>query len=286
MSFHIFGLKKKRVKSLGLGIFDGFHLGHALIAKKATGILTFYPHPDIFLGKNKALKMLSTLREQRYFNKNLLVLRFNDVIASLDPQQFLDKIVKEIINPKKIIVGEDFKFGKKQVGDVCFLKKWGQVNDIDVETIKLLSQKEQVVKSTLIRRMILDGKFNEAISKLGHPYLIIGKVIRGDGRGRQIGFPTANITTPKDKLIPTSGVYSGYVILDKKKLASLIYIGTRPTFKTKNLAVEVHILKFQKNIYNRNLKVFLDKKVREDCEFSDVSALVKQIELDIKTLKK
>ena len=140
MSLHIFGLKNKKIKCLGLGIFDGFHLGHKLISEKSTAILTFYPHPDIYLGKNKALKMLSTLREQRCYYKNLLVLRFNELVANLTPHAFLDEVVKKIIKPKKIVVGDDFRFGKKHKGNVEFLIEWGNKNNIEIDVVPLFFQ--------------------------------------------------------------------------------------------------------------------------------------------------
>ncbi|MCP4050077.1 MAG: riboflavin biosynthesis protein RibF [bacterium] len=283
MSYHnIFGLKKNRqVISLGLGIFDGIHRGHQEIARHCTDLLTFYPHPDIFLSKNRHLKMISTLREQRYYFKNLLVLRFSSEIAKSEPDTFLTTIIKNIINPRTIVVGQDFRFGYQHKGDTDTLAKWAGQNDIKVKIIPLYALNNIPVKSSNIRTLIEQDQFNTAVKLLNHPYLIIGKVIHGEGRGTAIGFPTANIKIPDNKLIPSTGVYTGTTVYKQQNMSCLVYIGKKPTYNFNQISLEVHIPDFNENLYNMNLKVLIEQKIRDEIKFSNTNELVKQISSDL-----
>jgi riboflavin kinase/FMN adenylyltransferase len=276
-------IAKKNIKTsaLGLGIFDGMHLGHQEIAKQASALLTMFPHPDVQLGKNKKLKMLSTLKELKAYHKKVLVLRFSKRTANLKPRDFLDEIKRQL-KPEKIVVGYDFHFGKNNSGNVELLKEWAQSNAIKVVIVDPVEQQQVVVKSKTIRTLMEEHRFNEAIGLLGHAYLLIGKVVRGDGRGSTIGFPTANLMVPKNKLVPSPGVYKGQVKINNKFITCLIYIGKKPTFGAKKQSIEVHIPGIKISLYHKLLSVFLELKVRDEIAFASVEELVSQIEVDLK----
>ncbi|MBT3261111.1 riboflavin biosynthesis protein RibF [bacterium] len=285
MEYKITGLQNiKKIPSLGIGVFDGLHIGHQQIAKRCTHLLSFYPHPDIVLSKNKKLKMLTTLRELRFHKKNLLVVHFSKKIAKLPADLFLEKIIGAL-KPQKIVVGYDFKFGFKKEGDFETLQKWALKNKIQVKKIEPIKAGPEIVKSSKIRTLIEHDNLNKAITYLGHPYLIIGTVIKGDGRGSSIGFPTANILVPPKKLVPAHGVYKGKILYGNQYLKAMIYIGKRSTFNKKDWTLEVHILDYQKNIYGKQLKIFVEKKLRDDRKFNNADELIRQIKQDIRNAK-
>lgn len=277
----IFGLKRKKIKSLGIGIFDGIHLGHQSILNSADALLTFYPHPDVFLGKKTNLKMLTTLREQRFYVPYLLALHFNEAVAAMPAKAFLDYFIFKLIQPQKLIVGEDFHFGSGRDGNVAFLLDWAKKHAMTVQVMPLVRVEERIVSSTAIRQLIQSDSWPDAVQWLGHPYLMIGKVIEGDGRGRNMGFPTANLKLPKGKLVPNSGVYYGFVRLPELRPA-LIYIGTKPTFASKGLSCEVHIMGFDGALYGRQIKVFIQGKLRTEIRFESIADLITQMQLDLK----
>lgn len=282
MTYKIFGLKSDQCERLGLGIFDGYHLGHQKLAESCSHLLTFWPHPDIMLNKNPSLTMLSTLRELRYYQKKLLVLRFDKNLAKFTALQFLNEIIYKKLKPKAIVVGYDFHFGFQKQGNFDFIKEWAKEFQIEVIKVKPVCYQDHFVKSSLIRKFFTENNFQDAINFLGHSYLMIGKVIRGEGRGRQLGFPTANLQLPDYKLVPRNGIYKGKVLMDNKSYKALIYIGNKPTFR-KNFYknIEVYILEFSADIYNKQLKVFLETKIREEIAFTNAHDLIKQIKQDL-----
>jgi len=262
----------------------GLHEGHQQILNASDALLTFFPHPVVVLGKRREIQYLTTLRELRYFAKRLLVLRFTPSVANLSPKSFLSNIAKTIA-PKKIVVGYDFKFGHKKAGDVDTLRAWGKEQNIKIEIIPpFLDATRAPVKSSAIRES-LDDNFARAVTLMRHPYLIIGKVIPGDARGRKLGFPTANLKVPQHKKLPSTGVYKGYVQLGKsepdKKCA--VYIGKKPSFSGQKVGVEVHILNYSGNLYDKIIKVFLEKKIRNEQQFDSPEKLIAQIEKDVVT---
>lgn len=281
----IWGLRENDCyESVGLGIFDGMHLGHQQILKNCSHLLTFWPHPDFFLNKSSDLAMLTTLRELRYYVKSLLAIRFNQQIASLPPLKFLDDIILGQLNPKKLVVGYDFKFGYKHQGNIHLLRQWSEKNNIILKVISPIKVQQVPLKSSLIRTYMQQGKFDLALQCLGHSYLIMGRVIAGDQVGRKLGFPTANLKIPAHKMVPPKGVYSGEVAWNGQVYKCLIYRGTRPTLNQGEPRVEVHILNFSKNLYGQQICVFLQKKIRDELFFEHTDALIAQIQRDIQSV--
>lgn len=280
MEYKAFGTNHKDVDTLGLGVFDGLHLGHKVIAERCKWLLTFNPHPDVFLGKNKDLKMLTSVSELRYYVNNLLVFHFNKQFSKLSAVEFLN-VIKEKFSPNEIVVGYDYKFGYKGEGNIHLLVDWASKQDITVVEIPPYKIDGNPVKSTEIRELICNNKLEKANRLLGHNYLVLGTVVKGEGRGHKFGFPTANIIPSKEKLLPVAGVYAGKAIVNRSEYECIIYVGKKPTFNGEQEIVEVHILNFTGDIYNRQLKVFFEKKIREDIKFDNVENLIQQINLDI-----
>ncbi len=269
---------------IGLGVFDGLHKGHLAIAGQVDCLVTFSPHPDVVLNKNPQLLRLSTLSELRCISPvPVHTLRFSKAMASMSPDDFLKQVIMPTFNPQKIVVGYDFKFGAKRQGNHQFLTEWGKANGVAIEVVPPACHGDIPIKSSDIRTYLLEGAFDTAVHLLGHPYLIEGKVIHGEKRGRQLGFPTANLVLPADKLIPANGVFSGEVKLGKKTIHSMIYIGNKPTFGGKKTVVEVFLYNFDGNLYGKTLKVFLKKKLRGEKQFSSKDELIAQLQHDLQS---
>ncbi len=278
------GLKQQNIRALGLGMFDGMHLGHAQIQNHCSHLLTFDPHPALSLGKTPNLKRLTTLRELRYWMKTLLILPFDRTLAMLEPLEFLDRFIGGILKPKTLVVGYDFQFGKQKKGNVALIRQWASQHHIDVIEVPAYSLEGKIVKSSFIRKELESDHFDHAVKLMGHPYLMIGEVIAGQGMGRQLGFPTANLKLPQNKLVPQSGVYSGYVLHQFVQWPAMIYIGRKPTFETRHpVAVEVYIHGFEGDLYGQHLKVFIQEKIRGEEKFPNKDALIAQINRDLIT---
>ena len=281
MSINItFHGNNQQPESLGIGVFDGIHQGHQALLNQCDTLLTFNPHPVTLIKQIDAIKRLTTLPEMTYYVPHLISLEFNKTIQNLSAIDFLDQIILKKINPKKVVIGYDYHFGNNREGTPQFFYDWGKKNNIEVTIIKPVSHENTIVKSRQIRSSIEQGNFNQAIEALGHPYLIIGKVTKGDNRGKTLGFPTANLQVAENKLIPNNGVYKGHVLINNTPYKAMIYIGNRPTFNTSH-SIEVFILNYDKNLYNQELYVFVTQFLRQEIKFQSQDQLIEQIHKDI-----
>jgi riboflavin kinase/FMN adenylyltransferase len=276
---------KQPIHTLGIGVFDGMHRGHQAIASLCDALLTFYPHPDWVLGKNKTLKLLTTPAERRHYFPHSISARFTRKLASLSAEEFLHAIIETHLSPKRIVVGYDFAFGYKKQGSVAFLKEWASSRGIDVVEIPPITYQGKTVRSAWIREALQTGQFDTAIACLDHSYLMMGTVISGEGRGRTIGFPTANLKVSRHKLIPASGVYSGTVTLQNSSYPAMIYIGKKPTFGGTTQTLEVHLLDFSGHLYGKQLQVHFTQKIRGELKFESIEALTNQIRADIESAR-
>jgi riboflavin kinase / FMN adenylyltransferase len=270
--------------TLGLGVFDGVHVGHQRLVAQSDALLTFMPHPDQVLGKNKSLKYLTTLREQRALVPHLLGVHFTRALAALPYEAFLDTLCSRI-PVRALVVGDDFCCGEGRQGTPDRLVIWGEKRGIPVHVEPLYEQHGRAVKSADIRNLILEGELLSAIDLLRHPYPVSGRVVHGQGMGRKLGFPTANLRIPRYKLLPKTGVYGGYCERAGVKIPSLLYIGYRPTFGLKTLSVEVHLLQEENvagmDLYGQQLSMHVCYPIRGDMRFDSQAALIHQIEADI-----
>jgi riboflavin kinase / FMN adenylyltransferase len=287
---------KTKAITLILGNFDGVHKGHKKLISKAVEYsrrnklpcfaMTFDPHPQEIVAPARGLSLLTTLNERIELIRGLgvdgvIVKGFNKKIAQLSPEKFISDFLIDHLGVKKVFVGFDFAFGHKRAGSISLLKKLGIKYGFEVHVISPYKAHGHLVKSSTIRDMLVKGDFNEGVQLLGHPYIFTGSVVRGQGRGKGLGFPTANITVAKDKLIPKHGVYFGKCL--GKKCA--IFIGSRPTFGDESFAIEAFILDFHKNIRGKTIEIYVYKRLRDEIHFSDVEKLKKQIAVDVKKLR-
>ncbi len=284
-----------------LGNFDGVHLGHQQIFKRVNEealkfhgegiVITFTPHPLKVLAPEKFLPLLTPFSEKmRLIEKSgiqtVLCIEFSPAFSEITPSKFIEAILVQKINVKKVIIGYNYHFGKDQKGDAQTLKEAGKVFHFEVEIMDALKVDETVVSSSKIRDFIQRGKIEEASRLLGRDYRIIGKVVQGAKRGGTLGFPTANLEF-NDELYPKGGVYAVEVIWNGQHFNGVANIGLNPTFSpdrtgsAKPISLEVYILNFNKNIYGEELEVTFIKRIREEVRFDSPARLIDQIQKDI-----
>ena len=282
---------------LTIGVFDGVHRGHQQIIRKLTAgaheinapavVLTFWPHPATVLG-NSLVKCLTTPDERANLLFDLgvdvvITQTFDRVVANTSAQDFAVRL-KQHLGMQRILMGYDFALGKGREGDAARLTVIGQELGYAVEVIPAISDESGVISSTEIRKLVEVGDVAEAASLLGHPYSLHGVVIHGDGRGRSIGIPTANIDYSRDKVIPPNGIYACWVPIGMEKYRAMTNIGINPTFTPDKQSpnVEAHLLDFDHDLYDQDLKVEFVERLRDEIRYSSVEALVSQIHMDIK----
>ncbi len=291
--------KKAKIKNavVALGTFDGVHLGHMKLLKEAVRYaakkrllsvaITFDPHPQELVRPERGLRLLTTLTERKKLIAEtgidaLLVIKFNRSLQRLSYEEFVKKYIVRTLSAHAVFVGYDFAFGRERRGGAKELKRLAKKNGFYVKIVRKVSSNNYIVKSQIIRKLISRGDFDKGVKLLGHPYVVTGKIVKGVGRGKELGFPTANLKVAKDKLMPAHGVYVGEIFVNSKKYRCIANIGDRPTFPDDRKAFEVHILRFNKNILGKKVFVELLKYVRPEIQFSDVEELKKQIKRDVK----
>ena len=273
----------EKASSICIGTFDGFHLGHQALVKHSEFMLTFNPHPKSILYPKMPIERLTFPDEQRYFFPNQLIIPFTKTVADMHAIEFLNKFIAPL-NPHKITIGYDFKFGKNGHGNPTLLKNWGHQNNCSIITLDIQTHPNKTpYKSSIIRKTLKEDP-NTALEYLGHPYLISGTVVQGKKRGKTIGFPTANLAVPPHKCLPKFGVYSSHAIIENKHYPAITNIGKNPTFNQTHPTIETHILNgFSDNIYNKNIMVLLHKFIRNEQPFQSEQDLKNQIKKDINT---
>ena len=280
-----------------LGTFDGLHLGHQEIvgevirkSREIDGrsfLLTFDPHPRKVIPGRNDVKLLSTLEEkisilEKLGLENLLVINFTIEFSKQTPEDFVKKYLIDGIGLSEIIIGHDHHFGKGRDGNFELLKKIGKKNNFSVTLVTEYSVDGETISSTKIRNALLEGDVVKAGKMLGRNYSFKGKIVRGDGRGKKLGFPTANISAnDKDKLIPAKGIYAAECIVQKEKYFGLLSLGSRPTFhKDGDVIPEFYIFDFDRDIYDEVMKVEMIEKIREEEKFNSVDDLIIQMKKD------
>ena len=250
----------------------------------------FQPLPIMFFNEKLKNYRIDSLNQKILSSKKfgfdfLIIKKFDKKFSSISSENFIKEIIYKKLKTKLIFISKNFRFGKNRGGDVKLLKKREDFFDYKTRTISPLNKKNLIISSTLIRNKIRNGKIEYANKLLGRSWTIEGVVQRGDRRGRTIGFPTCNIDI-KNYIVPKLGVYSAKILLGKKtKKQGIINIGYRPTFGKKKLILEAHIFGFNKNIYDKRIKIMLIKFIRGEKKFKNILQLKKQINKDIKNAK-
>jgi riboflavin kinase/FMN adenylyltransferase len=282
-----------------IGSYDGLHLGHQEIIKRvierAKGeegeavVLTFEPHPVKFLHPQLWIPLITPYRKkmmllERFGVDCTINLPFTKDLAQQSAKEFIQGIVQERIAPRWVIVGFNFTFGKDRTGTAEALKEMGARLGFEVEIVPPYAVNGEVVSSTRIRELIAEGNIKEAKRMLGRDFIIMGRVMYGHARGKGLGFPTANLEITSD-LYPKHGVYAATVTQGEETYHGVVNIGTNPTFKDEEFAVEVLLFNYQGNLYGKELQVALVDRLRDEQTFPSPDALVQQIEKDVQKAK-
>lgn len=279
-----------------IGNFDGHHLGHhALLkrvvetARRAHGtavVLTFDPHPVKILAPHVDLRFLTSKEEKRaHFEQagidEVVSLEFTHAFASLLPEMFAERVLSQGLGLKEVFVGQHFAFGHKRGGKISDLIALGKRFGFTVHPTPPVMIEGGVVSSTRIRQLIVAGYVDQAADLLGRYYALSGVVSVGEGRGRTLGYPTANLRLPPDRVVPADGIYASVAVIDQERYDSVAYIGTRPTFDGGERGLEVSILDGTHELYGHTLRVEFIGRIRGDAQFDSGEVLSRQIASDV-----
>jgi len=292
--------KNHKGSVIAIGNFDGLHLGHQKVLKEARkkakkdkikfGLITFEPVPTMFFNKNIKNHRINSMSQKIYFLKKnkldfLIIINFNESFSNLSAEDFIKKILFKKLRSKYIFISQNFKFGKKRLGNINTLKNFEKKYLYKTVITNPQKKRNKVISSTLIRKIIYEGRVYEAKKLLNRFWCVEGKVVKGKQRGRKIGFPTCNIKL-NSYTLPKLGVYSVWVKINNLKKRGIANIGYRPTFNGKSLLLEVNIFGIKKNLYKKILKISFIKFIRAEKKFKNISQLKAQIKKDIIAAKK
>ena len=281
---------------VALGTFDGVHLGHQNIIKQAirlaksiqgtSVVFTFSNHPLGVISPKKCPLQISDniCKETAMRDLGIDVLMnipFTKELVTVTPLEFL-QLLKENLAPKYVVVGPNYTFGYKGEGNPKLLLKRSQDFGFISEIHPVVHLNNQIISSTKIRHLLLEGHLEAANMLMGRPFRLCSKVVHGDERGRLLGFPTANLAIENHRVMLPNGIYVVHVFFREKTYRGIANIGTNPTFDGVKRHIEVHILEFKQDIYDQLITIEFVQKIRDEEKFSSVDQLVKQIKLDIK----
>lgn len=282
---------------LALGNFDGLHRGHIKIIERiqrgagerggTSVVLTFDPHPPRIVRPDKAPPLLMTKAQKldamaRAGVQGVAVVRFTREMSQWDPDVFVRNVLVEWLRVAEVWVGADFLFGRDRSGNFSLLRSLGSQYGFRAEKIDPIRYKDFVVSSTRIRRLVSEGRVDEAGALLGHHYAIDGAVVEGAKRGREIGFPTANLAT-ENELIPPNGVYATAITIDGEMHPAVTNIGQRPTFgDSLATTIEAHVMDKSIDLYGRRVRLAFVQRLRDERKFPDIEALQEQIAADVR----
>lgn len=286
---------------LALGNFDGLHRGHMKIIDRVRqrageragtpAAMTFDPHPSRVLRPDKAPPLLMT-REQkvealaRSGMQGVALVRFTHDLSQWDPEMFVRTVLVEWLHVAEVWVGANFLFGHQRSGTFSVLRSLGARYGFRAEKIDPVRYKDFVVSSTRVRRLVAEGRVDEAGALLGHHYFVDGAVVKGAGRGRELGVPTANLST-LNELVPPAGVYATLLTVNDILLPSVTNIGMRPTFgDVEKPVIEAHVLDFDRDLYGSDVRLSFVQRLRDERPFPDVDALRAQIDADRRSARR
>jgi riboflavin kinase/FMN adenylyltransferase len=285
-------------RAVTVGVYDGVHLGHrhvvAALRSRAQeagidelAVVTFDPHPLRVVAPSQAPRMLTTVDQRLELLAGLgfdvaAVLSFDDGVRDLTPAGFAGLVLAEALHARIVVVGEDFRFGRDRTGNVASLGELGDVHGFEARVVPLVGD-DRPVSSTRIREMVAAGDVAGAAAVLGRPHELRGRVVRGDGRGSSIGFPTANLAIPDDAAVPGRGVYAVKAGPSGEPLGpGVANVGVRPTFGgTAGELVEVHLLDTDRDLYGSRLRVQFVARIRDERRFAGIDELVARITEDV-----
>lgn len=284
-----------RAPAVTLGNFDGVHLGHQrlfsetiALARAAGGesaVYTFRPHPGKVLAPDLAPPLITPYDEKlRLFERCgidvVIEETFDPVFAAIEPDDFVRRVLAGAVGARHVVVGHDFTFGRHRAGNVDLLRRIGQELGFEVHLVPAVEVGGIIASSTKVREFVLEGRVRGAALLLGRDFAVSGRVVRGAGRGRSIGFPTANVLTDQE-LLPKPGVYAGYAFMTTEKVPAVVNIGYAPTFQGRDLTLEAHLLDWQGDLYDTEMTVAFHVRLRDERRFPSVEELSAQIGRDV-----
>jgi riboflavin kinase/FMN adenylyltransferase len=279
--------------SITIGNFDGLHIGHIELLKNTIAlakvnntipvVLTFNPMPEEYFQNEYFFRLMNNTEKLGFIEDNgieeIILIPFNKEFSKMDENRFIDEVLVKKLDAKHIIVGNDFRFGHKRIGDVKLLESYGHDKGIEVTIVNLIEISGKKISSTGIRKLLISGKISEANNLLGKPFSIQGKIIHGEKVGRALGYPTANIEIYKS--YPINGIFLVEVLHgNSDKLYGLASIGNKPTFSGTNDVLEVFIFNFKLDIYGETIKVIFLEKIRDQIKFNTKEELIDQMKSD------
>ena len=274
-----------RERHVAIGTFDGVHIGHRAVIEDADTVLTFEPHPLEVLHPPAAPKLLMPFKIKRDVLdgigvEEMVVIPFDADFTKITAEQFIQEILIDRLGAKKVSVGENFRFGTKAQGTPEML---AQHPEFETRVVPLVEVGGEAVSSTRIRALVAAGEMAQAKLCLGVPYMIEGTVVSGDKRGRELGFPTANLV-PDDRLVsPGHGVYAAFA----NGVPAAVNIGVRPTFETgRGVLIESYLLDQDVDLYGQELRVAFVERLRGERRFDSAEALIAQMEADVETTRR
>lgn len=289
-------MSNKQKSVIALGTFDGVHLGHQKIieallkeAEKLNAIpmvVTFFPHPTHVLTPNRPLKMINSIDERVVLLKNkgietVVVKEFTKAFSKTTALEFITNELLKKYQMQTLLVGYDHSFGKDKDGDYETLKEYGKQYNFSVKQVSAYEKDQLAISSTLIRNLLLEGNITQANQYLNYTFCLYGKVIKGNQLGRRIGFNTANIDLDyPNKIVPKVGVYVVASSIDNKTYFGMMNIGYRPTINGTARTIEVHYFNFDANLYNKEIRVKILHRIRDEFKFSSVEKLKEQLKKD------
>jgi riboflavin kinase/FMN adenylyltransferase len=283
---------RNRPTAITIGVLDGIHLGHQVLLERLSDsaektVLTFDPHPVEVLRPGTDPRLITTVEERAALLadrgvSSVYVLDLAE-IKELEATEFVEEILVDRLCIGQLVVGVDFRFGKNRAGDVNLLRALGEEHGFDQVVVDLVDDGSGVVSSSRIRTLIGDGDVRGATSLLASTFKLSNVVVKGDKRGRELGFPTANLEPPLRKVVPGIGVYAGFARVGGDIHKAAINVGVRPTFGVGDLLIEVHLLDFDGDLYGREMTVEFIERMRPELRFDDVASLIAAMKNDVET---
>jgi riboflavin kinase / FMN adenylyltransferase len=277
-----------RPRHVAVGEFDGVHLGHREVIAGADTVLTFEPHPRVVVAPDAAPKLLTSLDIKTDLIaglgvRELVVIPFDRSFAAQGPQEFIDTVLVEQLRAERVSVGENFRFGHKAKGDADLLRRQ---DAFATRVVPLVEVDGEIVSSTHIRGLVVAGDLEQANRFLGSPFQLRGTVVHGDERGRELGYPTANLVPDNALVYPGNGVYACRAAFEDggewKWWPAATNVGVRPTFVTgRGVLVEAYLLDFEGDLYDRELRIAFLARLRGERRFDTVDGLVEQMHRDV-----
>lgn len=271
---------KPRPRKVAIGTFDGVHLGHRKVIEGSDTVLTFEPHPLVVLKHDAAPKTLTRLPlKARLLEEigveEMVLIEFSPEFAAMTAEEFVRKVLIETLSATHVSVGENFRFGKQASGDPAFLSTF---DEFETTVVPLVENGGEIVSSTQIRGLVASGDVERADQLLGYPFTMVGEVKHGDKRGRELGFPTANLEPDEHDAVPGHGVYAALT----NGVPSAVNVGVRPTFQTgRGLLVESFLIDWEGDLYGQQIEVAFLRRLRGERRYDGVDPLIEQMRADV-----